>query len=118
LPFGWINALDLHRITSLDQQFSKGPVATTDVDPPQTCGRRHPIKEYLASGPAPNSHHLLVGGTIVETNLLFCHLFSYPNPDPWQTPFCRKSRDWKVKGGYLEVSFWHERIWNASRSSC
>jgi hypothetical protein len=48
------------------------------LDLPQIQARRQPIKEYLAGGPAPNSHDLLVAGTAVEANLLFCHFFPTP----------------------------------------
>ena len=47
LPFGWINALNLHRGASLDQSLGEGPVAAADVDPSQTRKRRQPIEENL-----------------------------------------------------------------------
>jgi hypothetical protein len=66
LCFGWINALDFHWATSLQQQFGKGAVAAADVDPSQTRGWRQPSKEDFTSAAAPASHHLLIGGPVIE----------------------------------------------------
>ncbi|TWI64103.1 hypothetical protein IQ16_05978 [Bradyrhizobium huanghuaihaiense] len=42
----------------------------------RVCARKS--KEYLAGGPAPDSHHLLVGGTVVEVNCLLWHVEILP----------------------------------------
>jgi hypothetical protein len=39
--------------------------------------------------------------------LLFCHLISHPNDDPWQMTFCRKKQGLGSQGMRLDVSFWH-----------
>jgi hypothetical protein len=63
----------VHWVTSIDQQLSEGPVAASDVDPSQTRRWLQPIKEDLTSEPAPDPHHLLIGGTVIEANFRLSH---------------------------------------------
>ncbi len=52
LPLRRVNALNLRRRASLDQQLREGPVAAADVDPSQARKRHQPIEEDLAGEPA------------------------------------------------------------------
>jgi hypothetical protein len=72
-PFGGIDALNLNRCAALDQEFSEGSVAAADVDPAQTARRCQPVEEYLADRTAPDSHYLLIGGAVIETDRLLSH---------------------------------------------
>jgi hypothetical protein len=68
LPFGRINALNVHRGESLNQELGERAVAAADVDPPQAPGRRQPIEKNPAGEPAPDAHHALIAGAVVEAN--------------------------------------------------
>jgi hypothetical protein len=68
-----IDALNFNRCAALDDQFSEGAVAAADVDPPQAWRRRQPIEKNIARQSAPDSHHPLVSGPIVEADLEFGH---------------------------------------------
>jgi len=50
------------------------PISATNIDPPQSRSGFQPIEKNIAREPAPYPHHPLVAGSIVEANLLFCHL--------------------------------------------
>jgi hypothetical protein len=65
--------LNLGRRTLFDDQFGEGAVAAADVDPSKAGARRYPIKEELACEPAPGSRHPLVGGPVVEADLILGH---------------------------------------------
>ena len=60
----------LHRSTS---SSVKAPLPQPTSIHRRFEGGASQIKKYLASEPAPNAHHLLVAGTVVEANLLFSH---------------------------------------------
>ena len=56
----------------------KAPFAASDINPALANGRGEPIEKLLARKLAPNAHHALVGGAVVETDLLLCHLATIP----------------------------------------
>ena len=64
----YIMALDFYGRAPLDQQLGEGPVAAADVDPPPTRRRCQPIEEDLAGEPAPDPHHLLIGGAVIKAD--------------------------------------------------
>ncbi|MGY4288540.1 hypothetical protein ACVWXO_007760 [Bradyrhizobium sp. LM2.7] len=47
-------------------QLSKRAGAAADVDPAQACLGFQPVEKDLADEAAPDPHHLLIGGTVVE----------------------------------------------------
>jgi hypothetical protein len=78
LRLGRIDPLNLGRRAAFHQQLGEGAAAAADVDPSQARARRQPVEEDIAREPAPGSHHPLVGGAVVEADLLFGH--QYPPP--------------------------------------
>ena len=69
----------LGRRATLHDQFGEGSVAASDIDPALTNGRGEPIEKLLARKLAPNAHHALVGGAVVETDLLLGHAAIIPS---------------------------------------
>jgi hypothetical protein len=73
LPLGSIDTVNFRRRAARDDQLREGAVAASNVDPAQTSARSQPIQENIASDPAPDSHHALIGGPVVEADFLFGH---------------------------------------------
>jgi hypothetical protein len=73
LPLGRVDPLNLGRCAPFDDQLGEGAVAAADIDPSQAGARRYLIKEDFAREPAPGSHHPLVGGPVVEADLMLGH---------------------------------------------
>src|SRR6185312_14758717 len=56
-----------------DDQLGESAVAAADIDPAQARARRQPVEKNLTGIAAPDSHHPLVSGAVVETDFLFSH---------------------------------------------
>jgi hypothetical protein len=73
LALGWINSLDLDWRASFDQQLGESAIAAAHVDPLQSRRSLKPIKKDAARTLAPISHHPLIGGPVIEADLILSH---------------------------------------------
>ena len=73
LRLGRIDPVNLGRRAPFDQPCGKSAVAAADIDPPQARTWVQPVEKHIARQSAPGSHHALIGGAILEADLMFGH---------------------------------------------
>lgn len=60
--------MNFRRFAPIDEKLRESAISTTCVDPSQPRLGGQPSHEDITRQPAPGSHHLLVGGAVVETD--------------------------------------------------
>jgi hypothetical protein len=61
-----IDALNLGRLTAIDQEFGECTVAAADINASQVRRQREPVEKLIADETAPDAHHVLVGVPVGE----------------------------------------------------
>src|SRR5205823_12905495 len=68
-----IDTLHLGRRAALDQLAAEGAAAAADIDPSPTRLRRQPVEKDVGRKTAPDPHHPLIGGAVLEADLRLSH---------------------------------------------